>query len=62
MNNFQKLQTWIESEKRKYSLTVYTFPNNLAIRKIFGIVDFPAPSAEDLDAAAWDVLSILDQR
>lgn len=59
MTNIEKLQSWVEEEKKNNGLIdIKLFPSEYVVRKLLGL---PAgsPPEIDLEAIAGDVLALL---
>jgi hypothetical protein len=58
MTNIQKLQAWVDEEKKNGLIDIKFFPSENVIRQVFGLSPVQEPDV-DLEAAAGDVLALL---
>jgi len=58
MTNVQKLQAWVEEEKKRGLIDIKLFPSENVIRNMFGLEPLPTDEV-DIEAAAGDLLALL---
>ncbi len=58
MNNIQKLQAWVDEEKKKGLIDIKFFPSENVIRQVFGLSPVQEPDV-DFEAVAGDLLALL---
>lgn len=65
MSNVERLQNWVDEEKKNGLISIHFFPSDYAIMNLFACHNYnkyPCPDNSDVEKAAGDILYLLTSK